>query len=129
MSDIPPSAVERIVEELYLLKCSLFTNESLLFQDPCDIALWSSWVNEYPELTTVHNHRTLSAPCFSIFLEDFPLFISVQYSTSVTIKGDGITRSEQEQWQSIIKERMEDVRESEYVSWLESSFILQFILT
>lgn len=91
-----------------------------------DAGLWEGYLLTYPEDVPQQEKAVvgLSAPCIRVLTDDTNLFLEVQYAdgphdtrslATVSIKGDDITRSEQEWWLHTIKERMAEVQDSEYV--------------
>ncbi|KAI0694453.1 hypothetical protein BC835DRAFT_1406453 [Cytidiella melzeri] len=120
---------QRTVEELYLLKCSLLSGESLTFEESTDgdAAIWSKCLDSYPEQLEAegHDYPLPATPCFRIVLDGGRFWIDVQYPALhstvvlpiVTVKGDDITRSEQQRWQNIIEEQMAEVRGSEFPTY------------
>jgi len=102
----------------------------LLFSEFSDNAnIWESYLDTYPEEPSDLDERvtvvTHAVPLIHIIADDARLWLDVQLpssgpslgAASVTIKGDDITRSEQERWQSIIKKRMEEVQDSEFPTY------------
>lgn len=121
--------VKHTAEEIYLLRCSLLSGESLVFQDSTSSHdstsyQWDDYLDRYSELTTAQEYLQLPPPDFSIIIDNARLRIDVQYSTTsslmpvVAVKGDDITRTEQEWWQNIIEEKLREVRDSECVLML-----------
>lgn len=120
--------IKHTSEEMYLLRCSLLSGESLVFQDSTSSQgstsyQWDDYLDRYSELTTAQEYLQLSPPDFSIIIDNARLRIDVQYSTTpslmpgpvVAVKGDDITRTEQEWWQNIIEEKLREVQDSECV--------------
>ncbi|KAI0095172.1 hypothetical protein BDY19DRAFT_988937 [Irpex rosettiformis] len=120
---------KRVAEELYLLKCSLLPGEFLSFQQfltPEESEGWSNYLDRYLELSATEDHSQLPSPYFCVGINNARLWIDVRYpiDTSpnrllpvVTIKGEDITRDEQERWQSVIRERNEEVKDSEFPTY------------
>lgn len=114
------------LEEIYFLKCSLLPGERLLFLNYCDDDdEWEVCFDKYPDGLPEVDPSTppTNPPCVQVLAEDVRLWIEVQYPNlgsssdlpTVNVRGDDITRNEQERWQLIIQERARDVQGSEYV--------------
>ena len=106
-----------------MLKCSLMGDEIVVFDEYHKV--WESLVDEYAENGQV-SRTTQRVPCqFVIKLEKFDVWINIGLSLGypedghavVSVKGDRLTRSNQERWQRIIDSTLGDLitNSSEYV--------------
>ena len=106
-----------------MLKCSLMGDEIMVFDEYHKV--WESLVDEYTENGQV-SQTSSHVPCqFAIKLEKFDLWINIELSLGypgdrravVSVKGDRLTRSNQERWQRIIDGTLGDLitNSSEYV--------------
>lgn len=123
VNKMPNRDPEHMMQELYLFKCSLLPGESLLFQESDtaveDADFWHNCLELYPDLPPEKIDHKPSLPQFSICAESARLWLNVQYAQTerpvVAVKGDDITRAEQERWHQIILERSEELCDTESV--------------
>ncbi|PSR72035.1 hypothetical protein PHLCEN_2v12101 [Hermanssonia centrifuga] len=118
------TTLHRQLEELNLLKCSLLPGEELIFNDP---AVWESLLDTYPDSPTTDFTLPASPACFQVKTNDSPIHFEVElpreYGESlgqslprISVKGDEITRVEQERWQLLVKEQVSELQgNSEYL--------------
>lgn len=113
------------LEELYLLKSALLPGETLTFVAFSeDDELWEHQLNNYPDIIPIRTPH--KPPCVRIAADDVRLFLEVDFPAeypcsgvpSILVKGDDITRREQERWQNIVREHMGEVHGSECVQIL-----------
>ncbi|KAJ7146412.1 hypothetical protein C8R44DRAFT_757371 [Mycena epipterygia] len=109
----------RQLEELQLIQFTLLPEEVLTFLDE-EGPIWSRLLYDYagdsqPGALPATPPRIQVKPHHSkIWLEaQFPAADSVDIPR-VSIKGENITRSEQESWQSIIHEKMDEIAASDF---------------
>lgn len=116
--------MERVFEELQLISCSLLPGEVLTFLEDCD-----GWTDALHSYGTIGYHESLeklrlASPSFRIGLEDFNVWFETSLSletgtwttsqrSSVSVKGEDISRAQQETWQDTVKEKLEEIGDSE----------------
>jgi hypothetical protein len=105
------------LEELQLIQFTLLPEEILTFLDD-EGSVWSHLLEIYGEDTSADFSWPTSAPHIQVksqssiwFEVRFPM--ADNSNPSVSVKGENITRSEQERWQSIIQEKMDEIAASE----------------
>ncbi|KAH9854296.1 hypothetical protein C2E23DRAFT_726829 [Lenzites betulinus] len=117
------SSIRAVLEELHLLKCCLLPGELLAFTE--DAAVWDALLDAYSgnpdvELPPVHH-----AAQFVVRTDDSDVWFEVEMPWEegdnsgrtiphVAVKGSNLGRSEQERWQAVVAEALEEVRGSEY---------------
>ncbi|KAF9554054.1 hypothetical protein CPC08DRAFT_644792 [Agrocybe pediades] len=117
--------LQQSLDELQLLQCSLLPDEHLHFLDGSET--WDGILANYDGGNISEGtDLSLGPASFSIRLDgsniwfDITLPIDQQLEGSldlkkcVSVKGEGITRAEQEKWQGIIAEKLEEISDSEY---------------
>lgn len=111
-------SLDRQLEELQLLQCSLLPGELLIFLEEADT--WNGLLTAYPDAVKVSH---VSEPSFQIKIDQAQVYFDVVLPRSyldagagplVSVRGD-IARAEQERWQKIIKEKLDELKGSEYV--------------
>jgi hypothetical protein len=112
------------VEELHLIQCSLLPDETLHFIDDNSEAFWAQILHEYSITTTVSdslNTIPKTPPKFQVCL-DGPARMRMEVemvapgsgkTEPISVKGDYLTRADQEMWQNIIAEKRQEVEGSE----------------
>jgi len=105
----------RQLEELQLLQCSLLSGELLRFIDNAEI--WSSLLAAYPDILDTPN---ISETRFQVKLDNAHIWFEVELPSNypnarpvVSVKGD-VARGEQDRWQSIVREKMQELESTEY---------------
>ncbi|KAE9405606.1 hypothetical protein BT96DRAFT_876631 [Gymnopus androsaceus JB14] len=111
--------MERVFEELQLIDCSLLPGEVFVFLEHCD-----GWTDALKLYSTVGYDDSveklrLPSPSFQIGLEDFNVWFETSLPSgmstiSVAVKGEDISRAQQERWQDIVREKLEEIGDSEY---------------
>ncbi|KAI0081110.1 hypothetical protein K474DRAFT_1614167 [Panus rudis PR-1116 ss-1] len=118
------SAVSQQLEEINLLKCSLMQGEQLVFDLSSEDAVrWESLLTSYPEHTPVDDEHL---PCarFQVRVEGSRVWFDVEIpkdypekscamSAMISVRGDTITRQEQEHWRNVIAECATELTDSE----------------
>ncbi|KAJ3919524.1 hypothetical protein F5877DRAFT_89978 [Lentinula edodes] len=111
--------MERIFQELQLIHCSLLPAEIFLFLDHCND--WNDALHSYVSFgySDSLEKLNLSSPSLHVGLENYNVWFEVtlslvQHKPLVSVKGEDISRDEQEKWQRIVKEKFEDIGDSEY---------------
>ncbi len=119
------TTLHRQLEELNLVKCSLLPGEELIFNDP---AVWESLLDTYPDSPTTNFTLPASPACFQVKTNGSSIHFEVElpkeYGESlgktlprISVKGDGITRVEQERWQSLVKEQVSELQGNSECVW------------
>lgn len=119
---------ERHLEELHLLQCSLLAGEKLTFAEPMSGAGgWKELLDSYSEGALDWTSYppippTLYPARLRVLSEGVPLWFDIEVSSEhpkvapvVLVRGDEITRSEHERWQSIVQDKFREVEDSECV--------------
>ncbi|KAI0829024.1 hypothetical protein BC628DRAFT_1315909 [Trametes gibbosa] len=113
--------IRDVLEQIHLLKCSLLPGELLTFTE--DAVIWDALLDSYSgdpdtELPAVHlrhaAHFAVKTDDGDIWFEvEMPLMDNDERSTPrVAVKGDSLGRAEQERWQVIVAEAIEEVKMS-----------------
>ncbi|KAF7347242.1 RWD domain-containing protein 2B [Mycena venus] len=110
------------LEELQLIRFTLLPEEILTFLDD-ERSVWSRLLDEYGEDASACEAADFSWPPTPPHIQVKPqsskLWFEVQFPSphnpmpSVSVKGENVTRSEQERWQNIIQEKMDEISTSE----------------
>lgn len=112
-----------ILEELHLLKCSLLPGEILSFTEAS--AVWETLLETYSFDPDAELPLVDHAVQFEVKAEDSDVWFGVQLlpgykeegvTSVVSVKGDNLGRAEQERWQAVVAEAIEEVTGSECVS-------------
>ncbi|KAJ6520543.1 hypothetical protein C8R45DRAFT_63059 [Mycena sanguinolenta] len=108
------SGVRRL-EELQLIQFTLLPDEVLTFLDGEGL-VWSQLLHDYGE--DAASSATFSWPSAAPHIQVKPLFSEIWFQVlfpsshhpvpSVSVKGEDVTRAEQERWQNIIQENLTD---------------------
>ncbi|KAJ3774685.1 hypothetical protein FB446DRAFT_685721 [Lentinula raphanica] len=116
--------LESSLEELQLIKCSLLPTEIFFFLDHCNV--WEQALDSYASSGYDQSleEMNLSSPTFHIGLESFNVWFEATLHLSafekqlrqhlISVKGENISRDQQEDWQRIIEEKLEEIGNSEY---------------
>ena len=130
-----PAHLQKQLEELNLLQCSLMPGETLHFVSAnTDDTPWPDLLAAYSESgpSTEPGDNLIASPaCFQLRVDSASVWFEIElplgYPPSaehpraehtlpqVSVRGDQISRSEHERWQAVVKEKMQEVRDSEYV--------------
>jgi hypothetical protein len=125
--------IQRQLEELNLLKCSLISGESFSFiSSDLETSPWQYLLDLYAETSEVSLPEVQDSASFAIHIEHTPVWFEIELPLSypssepgtdskpvlpiVLVRGEEISRSEHERWQAIVKDRLVGVSDSEYVS-------------
>lgn len=128
--------LERL-EEIYLIRCSLLPDE--IFSFLLDEQATREWVDilekkEYLDLDEEYlSTKDLSRCQFEVnvisaqisFLVSFPSSYPGESLPEISVKGDYLSRSDQQRWQSLIEENLDEFLGTEYV---HVSVILLYIV-
>ncbi|KAH9486039.1 RWD domain-containing protein 2B [Psilocybe cubensis] len=110
-------SITRQLEELQLIKCSLLPDEELRFID--DNSGWTEALDAY-SLDPDSTHRLESPALFSIRLIGYKTWFEVAFSaaggrgSAVSVKGEDMSRSQQDWWNSFISNKLEEISDSEF---------------
>ncbi|KAF8625481.1 hypothetical protein AX15_005355 [Amanita polypyramis BW_CC] len=129
------TTVEKQLAELQLIKCSLLPNEIMQFIDtgPNEFP-WARLLDEYEMTMTLRELPTLEGTqipptnfCVKTdsmvgvwFEVQMPLpqhGVNDRSTTIVHVKGDYLSRAEQERWQNVIREKQSEVEGVEYPNY------------
>ncbi|KAJ7729096.1 hypothetical protein DFH07DRAFT_218489 [Mycena maculata] len=109
----------RWLEELQLIQSTLLPTEVLTFLDE-EGPVWAQLLQEYGEGELSSQDIPSAAPHIRVRPDDSKIWFESQ-STShdgpalpVSVKGENVTRSEQERWQSVIRDTMDEIGTSDF---------------
>lgn len=125
------NTITQQLDELRLIKCSLLPNEILQFIDDSDDSTWEQLLDEYG--TSVASSEMIShlgarhiRPAEFLIKMDGQVNVKFWFKVKmpdlrggsnrtavVSIKGDYLSRAEQERWQDVIRERQGEVEGAE----------------
>lgn len=128
--------LQKQLEELNLLQCSLMPGETMEFMPSQQYdASWQSMLAAYSE--TGFEEQPIAVPHhparFQVRVDGvgvwFEVELPLEYSSAlpdgatglpvpalhVSVRGDEISRSEHEKWQTTVKEKLNDIQDSECV--------------
>ncbi|KAH8119777.1 hypothetical protein DFH11DRAFT_1500382 [Phellopilus nigrolimitatus] len=124
-------SLTRQLEEIQLLTCSLLPSEAFaLALPPDDRDEWQALMCDYAELLEPAQGRDAgwwpAAACrFEVRIRDVPLWFEVELpreypehdAPAVYVRGDAIDRAEQERWQTIVRDKLAELKaeETEYL--------------
>jgi acylphosphatase len=117
-------ALLKQLDELNLIRCSLLPGEVLTFLD--DTQAWTNLLDAHATWTGPSHQSMLVLPRLQIKLESantwFEVEIPRQYAGDLqtcrptfSVKGENISRPEQERWQIIIEEKLDEIADTEYI--------------
>jgi hypothetical protein len=117
------------LEELHLIRCSLLPGELLTFIGG-DSEAWTELLDNHASATPTSNQfqSTLSPAHLQLKVEAANVWLEVRMPSqymgdlrdsrpSFSVKGENISRSEQESWGRIIAEKSSEIAETECVDW------------
>jgi hypothetical protein len=116
------------LDELDMIRCSLLPGEVLTFLD--DSEAWADILDAHATGADLNASLSILAPPhLQIKLESvttwFEVQIPPQYSGDLktcrpafSVKGENISRHEQERWRSIVKEKIDEIEDTEFASLL-----------
>ncbi|KAF8167166.1 hypothetical protein B0H34DRAFT_669669 [Crassisporium funariophilum] len=111
--------VQRQLEELQLIQCSLLAGEGITFLADDD-RFWTSALESYTD-QSIDSCPNVAAPAFfelridgSKVWFEVTMPVSLDATSSISVKGEGITRAEQELWKDVIEEKLSEISDSEY---------------
>ncbi|THV02296.1 hypothetical protein K435DRAFT_775649, partial [Dendrothele bispora CBS 962.96] len=127
MVTLDTSHLEKQLEELQLIKFSLLPGEILLFLDHCKV--WDDLLETYSSRNE-NLEEVLPQVTFQVSLESWNVWFEITFPktyagfnnlddagrgrSNVSIKGEDITRAEQEEWANLVKEKLTEIGETEY---------------
>lgn len=122
------ASLSRQLEELNLLNCSLLQGEDLTFIPPSsDAEIWQALLEAYPDFDADTSPTPQSAAKFQLRCSGVDVWFEVQLPADyegqsehpldamVAVRGDQITRAEQERWQKFVTECISEIQGSECV--------------
>ncbi|KAG7100156.1 hypothetical protein E1B28_001935 [Marasmius oreades] len=110
------------LEELQLITCSLLPGESFTFSEHCEA--WSKILDTYiqdPDQVDSSHLFKIPPACFHVSLDKWTIWFEVElprrYPESgvkpiVVVKGEEITRAEQEMWKFVVTQKLDEVLET-----------------
>ncbi|KAI6159249.1 hypothetical protein EDD17DRAFT_907587 [Pisolithus thermaeus] len=119
-------SVEHQLQELQLIRCSLLRGEVFSFVLPSeDMITWTSLLDVLDsgvdgEIELPTKGTSLCSATFSVKVAGLPVWFEVQVPegpierSDVLVRGENISRYQQERWQSIVSESIAEVRDSEF---------------
>ena len=131
--------IQRQLSELQLIQCSLLPDEHLALLDSSPF--WQKALESYAEYNFLESidldaAAVASPVSFELKVDGANTWFQVTLPsigaseseiTAISVKGENITRAEQENWQSMIAEKRKEIDDSEYVLFcLISSLSIQF---
>ncbi|KAF8195084.1 hypothetical protein BJ912DRAFT_164558 [Pholiota molesta] len=110
-------SLKRQLEELQLIQCSLLPTEHLTFLD--DTGIWTDALRQYSEDSSASLPDLDNSPFIGIHVDGAKIWFEVKPNEEaskmvISVKGEGITRAEQEHWRSLVVEKMEEISDSEF---------------
>lgn len=115
--------IKRQLEELQLINFSLLPDEELRFID--GNSGWSEALEAYSvEPSSIPQLESTAS--FGIRLNGAKVWFEVTFSDTdgqmgaISVKGEDMSRSQQDKWHSSIAEKMEEISDSECVSYTHS---------
>jgi len=127
--------LEKQLEELQLINCSLLPGEVLTFLDYCKI--WDELLHEYSSGTlsinkTEQGIAEIPQATFQVSLETWNVWFEISFphayagsnsgddtgsgEPQVSVKGEDTTRTEQEEWLEVVREKLAEIGETECVA-------------
>ena len=120
------SKVTKQLAELQLIKCSLLPNEIMQFIDDYE-SLWSRLLDEYETTMTLSElpalkgaqipalkFRVKADSLVKVWFEvEMPLHGNDDSTAVVYVKGDYLSRAEQDRWENVIHEKQREVGSAE----------------
>ncbi|KAJ7726385.1 hypothetical protein B0H16DRAFT_1383959 [Mycena metata] len=111
------------LEELQLIHFTLLPEEILTFLDD-EGAIWTQLLQDYADGASAENSpQPIAPPHIQIKPQHSKIWFELQFSgpedptPSVSVKGENLTRSEQERWQNLVLEKMEEIGTSDFPAY------------
>jgi len=113
---------KRQLEELHLVQCSLLPTEHIVFLDSDDKRSWARAIEQYNEDPLETMLLPESPASFALSVEGSKVWFEITLASfdcsgiskpSVSVKGEDITRADQDRWQIIIIDSFEEISNSE----------------
>jgi len=110
------------LEELHLIQCSLLPNEHIVFRDSGNKHSWAQAIEKYAEDPLSPSSPPESPASFTLRIEGSKIWFEITLAPvegfgiskpSVSVKGEDITRADQERWQMVVVEGFEEISDSE----------------
>lgn len=110
------------LEELHLIQCSLLPTEHIVFLNSGDAHSWAQAIEKYAEDPLKNVLPTESAASFTLRVEGSKIWFEITLAPVgdsgkskpfVSVKGEDITRVDQEKWHMVIVEGLEEISDSE----------------
>ncbi|KAI9066477.1 hypothetical protein FKP32DRAFT_1542034, partial [Trametes sanguinea] len=115
------SFLRKILEEIHLLRCSLLPGELIAFTE--DAATWEALLDAYATDPDAKPAPVEQPVRFAVRAEDSDIWFDVTLPSdygeegrmpAIDVKGEHLGREEQQRWQAIVAEALQEVRGSEY---------------
>ncbi|KAG6839899.1 hypothetical protein C0991_010552 [Blastosporella zonata] len=123
------TTLEKQLDEFQLIRSSLLSDEKIIFLDEADV--WTHLTREHEDPTTIgligfkkpgtsaRFRLDIDASLVS-FVVEVPALYEGRIAQPIpppiiTVKGDQITRAEQDRWQEIIQTQLEQIEDTECV--------------
>lgn len=106
------------LEELQLIQFTLLPEEVLTFLDE-EGPVWAQLLRNYGEDPSSPSSWPSSPPHIQLKPRDSKIWFELQFASPdnpappISVKGENITRSEQQRWQDVIREKMDEIATSE----------------
>ncbi|KAJ7045148.1 hypothetical protein C8F04DRAFT_1388713 [Mycena alexandri] len=111
------------LEELQLIQFTLLPGEILTFLDH-EGAVWTQLLQDYADgVSTENSRQPMAPPHVQVKPQDSKIWFELQFSASeeptlsVSVKGENLARSEQERWQSLVLEKMDEIGTSDFPAY------------
>ncbi|KAJ7511804.1 hypothetical protein B0H11DRAFT_1953081 [Mycena galericulata] len=110
------------LEELQLIQATLLPDELLTFLDE-EGSVWVRLLREHGEGASTADENIpwpSSPPHIQVKTQDSKIWFELQFPfpdnpvPQMSVKGENITRSEQERWQSVIREKLHEIGTSDF---------------
>ncbi|KAJ7508431.1 hypothetical protein B0H11DRAFT_1964960 [Mycena galericulata] len=110
------------LEELQLIQATLLPDELLTFLDE-EGSVWVRLLREHGEDASTADENILwpsSPPHIQVKTQDSKIWFELQFPfpdnpvPQMSVKGENITRSQQERWQSVIREKLDEIGTSDF---------------
>jgi len=125
------------LEELHLIQCSLLPTEHIVWLDSGDQHSWAQAIENYSEDPVATVLPPESSASFTLRVEGSKIWFEITLAAvddfgiskpSVSVKGEDITRADQERWQMVVEKGFEEISDSEWVIGLHVAIVISCLL-
>ena len=125
------------LEELHLIQCSLLPTEHIVWLDSGDELSWVQAIENYSEDPFATLLPPESSASFTLRVEGSKIWFEIALAAvndlgiskpSVSVKGEDITRDDQERWQMVVVQGFEEISDSEWVIGLHVAIVISRFL-